>query len=396
MITNTGKSIIGKFLVDQKTTYASHIAIGCGAKPLKTTDTFADYSSKTSLDFEMERIPITSSGLITEDGITKIAFSGQLPTTNRYDITEIGIFSAESNPIAQGFDSRGIYDFGSTENWEFHSSSGSNLLPSPNTISSEGVVTVDLPAFILSAGDALFNDAPRQAALERPRFMDKTVVVRGNTSTITPNATTGEFDISGISGDTTGHIHFTGQGQRLNFDNNTANDELVLSFSVITADYGVGVPDEAYVVIEFTSAESSIQNNDYAKLQVKIESADFAEGSYFTKTVKLGGDKTGSYYTDSLYKTENFSWSKVSTVKVYCSVVNNSAISSGHYIALDGLRFENKTSLQANPIYGMVAYSVIKNDVPNSSPLLPYPIEKDTNSNSLIEFKFALDIGVTP
>ncbi len=35
MITNTGKSIMAKYLVGQAPAYASHIAIGCGAKPLK-------------------------------------------------------------------------------------------------------------------------------------------------------------------------------------------------------------------------------------------------------------------------------------------------------------------------------------------------------------------------
>ena len=34
MITNTGKSIIAKYLVGQAPAYASYIAIGCGPKPL--------------------------------------------------------------------------------------------------------------------------------------------------------------------------------------------------------------------------------------------------------------------------------------------------------------------------------------------------------------------------
>jgi hypothetical protein len=34
MITNKGKSIVGKFLLGQTSSFASHIAVGCGAAPL--------------------------------------------------------------------------------------------------------------------------------------------------------------------------------------------------------------------------------------------------------------------------------------------------------------------------------------------------------------------------
>ena len=44
MITNTGKSIIGKYLLGQAPAYASYIAIGCGAQPLATADPYGDYS----------------------------------------------------------------------------------------------------------------------------------------------------------------------------------------------------------------------------------------------------------------------------------------------------------------------------------------------------------------
>jgi hypothetical protein len=36
MITNTGKTIIAKYLLGQAPAYASYIAIGCGATPLTT------------------------------------------------------------------------------------------------------------------------------------------------------------------------------------------------------------------------------------------------------------------------------------------------------------------------------------------------------------------------
>ena len=53
MITNTGKYIIAKYLLGQTPAYASYMALGCGTKPLDTSDSPADYSTKESLDFEM-------------------------------------------------------------------------------------------------------------------------------------------------------------------------------------------------------------------------------------------------------------------------------------------------------------------------------------------------------
>ena len=79
MITNTGKSILGKYLLGQAPAYASFIAIGCGAKPLDTTDALGDYSNKKNLDFEMLRVPISSRGFVNEGGLDKIVFTAELP-----------------------------------------------------------------------------------------------------------------------------------------------------------------------------------------------------------------------------------------------------------------------------------------------------------------------------
>jgi len=80
MITNIGKGILAKYLIGQAPSYASYIAIGCGAKPLATNQSFGNYSAKESLDFEMFRVPVTSRGYVTEGGISKIVLTAELPT----------------------------------------------------------------------------------------------------------------------------------------------------------------------------------------------------------------------------------------------------------------------------------------------------------------------------
>lgn len=120
MITNTGKKILGKYLIGQSPGYASHIAIGCGPTPLEPSGLgFGDYSIKTNLDFEMARVPIVSRGYVDEDGITKLSLTAELPTSERYEITEVGVFSGGSNPAANGNDSRTLLAFNDQENWQY-------------------------------------------------------------------------------------------------------------------------------------------------------------------------------------------------------------------------------------------------------------------------------------
>jgi len=121
MITNTGKNILAKYLVGQTPSYASHIAVGCGPKPLTQDGTLPDFSDKKSLDFEMFRVPIISRGFVDESGVSKVVLTAELPTQERYEITEVGLFSAASNPAAGAFDSKNIYSFSDSESWKYSS-----------------------------------------------------------------------------------------------------------------------------------------------------------------------------------------------------------------------------------------------------------------------------------
>ena len=124
MITNIGKNLLAKYLVGQTPSYASHIAVGCGTKPVVSDYTFSSeeltlLKNKESLDFEMFRAPIISRGFVNENGLSKVVLTAELPTEERYEITEVGIFSAGSNPVAGSFDSRVVYSFADTDNWRY-------------------------------------------------------------------------------------------------------------------------------------------------------------------------------------------------------------------------------------------------------------------------------------
>jgi hypothetical protein len=86
----------------------------------------------------------------------------------------------------------------------------------------------------------------------------------------------------------------------------------------------------------------------------------------------------------------DFSWASVTIVHIYASAyeTSESAIdttsSPNFYIALDGIRIENAQT--NNPIYGMVGYSVLKTKNAET-------VVKKNNSNTYVEFRFALDVN---
>jgi len=378
MITNTGKDILSKFLLGHTSSYASHIAVGSGAVPLGALDdpitNASIYEQKQNLDFEMFRVPITSRGYVKEDGLTYVVLTAELPTTERYGITEVGIYSAGSNPEAGVADSKLIKSFSSLEGWEQHNQALASAIPNiAYALDSEGDDFIDVTDkfFTVSSDNPTFLYPDRVERHEVPRFLDSSIVVRGDSSVINKNN-----DGNLIPDDTvSSHIHLTGTS--LNLDQNAPTDELRLAFSLINKDGdGTEIPGEVRVVIEFTSGEGG--DRQYAIMEAVInetvDDIDFDTNRYFVVSRQL----------QELRKSIGFSWDQVNTIKAYASVVDgDSEISENFYVAFDGLRLENTTSI--HPLYGLTGYSVIKTD--DASPII-----KSKNSSSFVEFRFAFQL----
>jgi hypothetical protein len=327
MITNTGKSILGKYLVGQTSSYASYLAIGCGSKPISkishvvnnkqlssntatlttasahglsvgdyvtvfdvdtrlngtyqliagttgstlvyTVSSSATISSaavsptgvatvsfaeKTSMDFEMIRVPVISKSFITDSGVSKVVLTAELPTSERYEISEIGIYPSDNNPTIVGEESQNISLFTTIEPWQYHTSAGviSSLPINLGTITNANndITTLD-EAFYTNADNALFDSVLYPARItryERPRFLNNIVMVRGNNSTL--------VNVSGNLKYSSGsHIHLA--GNLGDFSKNSTNDELKLAFSVINK-LGIGssdVPSNVKILIEFATSE---------------------------------------------------------------------------------------------------------------------------------------------
>jgi hypothetical protein len=379
MITNTGKSIIARYLLGQTSDYASYIAVGCGPKPLDTTDSFGDYSTQESLDFEMFRVPIISRGTVTDEGVTKIVLSAELPTENRYEISEVGVFSAGSNPALGAYSSRSIFTFTDSEAWLYGSSTPPLIIDDlddgeggfDSSVIEEN--NAALSAFYANSDNSIFNSGGRKEKYETPRFMNTSLLIPGNASSMT--------NTSGVLGTPSGTA-LKLNGTDLNIDRYSPEDEIRIAFSVVDKPINSSQLDLGSVRIKIEFRYSSEETSPKAEFDAVIQdSAGLEDSRYFVSSKAI---------KDMTYSTTDFSWASVSVVHIYVAAYStesntiSSSSSSDFYVALDGLRIENAQT--NNPLYGMVGYSVLKNKDAET-------IIKKNNSTSYIEFRYVLDVN---
>jgi hypothetical protein len=391
--------------------------------------------SEKVLDFEMFRVPISSRGYINDNGVNKIVFTAELPSEERYEISEIGLYSAGANPTAGSYDSKTLYAFTDSENWQFNNGS---------TISSPVVITNSLTPIgndISSTADAIqtysnntaFLNATRAARYERCRYYNNIIMTRGNSAYLSSNFTVGSNPEL---------LQLT--GQTVDFTKNSTSDLLKIAFSIVSVNGdSVLYPDAARVMVEFSSSDGS----QYAKFNAEAlhTQSNFSTNRYMVVSKRL----------DQLSYSPNFSWSAVSIVKIYTSTINNytittkafsspnvtlttsvnhnlqagdivnitglgsgydgkftvldtplantfryvptttpgagagslsvpiEAASSKYFIALDSIRLDNLGTI--NPLYGMTGYTIIQNSTAET-------IIKSSNSNNYIEFRVVVDV----
>ena len=383
MITNTGKSIIGKYLLGQAPAYASYIAVGCGAQPLDTLDPYGDYSAKQNLDFEMFRVPISSRGFVNDEGTEKLVLTAELPTEERYEITEIGLYSAGSNPAAGAFDSKTVFAFTQGENWQYHTISAALSIPTITApldapLDDNVIATSDM-VFQTNADNSIFFKSPRAQRYERCRFLNNVILIRGDDSDLTIDSSTGSSSGHFVIEPGSNHIHLL--SPNLDFNRNSPTDELRLAFSIVSKDGdSSAVPDTVRILIDFASTDVE-GSGEFARFEIELENGsgtggtyDFENNRYYVVTTQL----------QNLYQTQGFTWNAVTVAKIYACALVSDVPSDDFYIALDALRLENVST--TNPLYGMTGYSVIKN--PDATTIIKSP-----NTSNYIEFRFTVGVS---
>ena len=447
MITDKGKEIISKYLLGQTPTYASHISIGCGAIPLDNNDPAPSpetLAAKTRMDFEMVRVPITSKGFVDDNGTTKVSFTAELPKENRFEITEIGLWSSGNNSLAKNFDSRMVFNF--SEPWQAHSTSISEIPKADSfTLGSNGDITTTLKFFRAFSSNVVFSNQDRKARKEGPRFLDDKIFLRGDSSIIqgVDEEWSGENPsysiVTRLSGTgtatlTTSTNHLLNVGDTIVVDiattefngthvitgrtNTTISYALAgtvtsasttgtvtwqesthIHLNAINFDISRNAPSDkillAFSLID-ADAVGAGTDPDYVKILLELYRNETSITSGYAKAeIEIAGTEfTGDRYKvieipiSDLITTSDFSSQQIRVARVFASVVYTTAgqqmASPIHYVELEGIRLENETT--PNPVYGMVGYSVARTE--DGQPLYKYQ-----NTNNYVEFRFNLDVG---
>jgi len=361
-----------------------------------------DYSGKTSLNFEMLRVPITSRGLATEDGVDMLVLGAEAPTQDRLSVTEIGVYSAGTNNLVTGSQSGVLHTFANYENWELHNTTAVTVTDFPTGLSTDSGSTISLssttPATYLNADSAFFENADRTSNQERPRMYTSTLVVNGKLSYIENVDNLGTMAVATGSGNIGAgiqdgrHVHLL--GQTYPFDQNSSSDEIRVVFSVLykkVVPQVVGTspnsaPSYIGIILEFSSETTA---GKYARVKINKDSTKFANSRYFVESVPLS----------NLEISDGFAWSSVDTIKVYFSAFTGTApyvaadLSDEYSLALDAISFENVYDEEQNSSYGLVAYSSVGSTKTISATNYIVPIEKTVNNSTLIEYKFPIVVG---
>jgi hypothetical protein len=305
-----------------------------------------------------------------DDDVEKIVFTAELPTAERYEITEVGVYSAASNPSAVGFDSRMLYTFSESEGWEYDAAEDSEI-PLVTDLDTSNVIDTEEPAFFFTSTNLLFANNNRVQRYERPRILNGSLAIVGNKSTI--NYTSGYM----VPANGAEFIKLTGTS--VNFNRHAPTDVLKMAFSVMNknGDATSENPDNVKILVQFGSSSNA---NNFANLQIDLSQGtgpgnhDFVNNRYVVVSQEL----------QDLKKSSQFSWGTVDEVRIYTSVTESASVSGDYYVAFDGIRIDNVTT--QNPLYGLTGYTVMMTEDAKA-------IIKNQNTKNYIEFRFAIDVG---
>ena len=366
MITNRGKDIIARYLAGQTLSAFSHFAIGTGPKP--TTDGYESPAilTKTNLDFEALRVPITSSSVISEGGVTNLVFSATLPSQSRYEFTEIGLFSAESNSLLTTAQDALLFVFSEDEGWTRESSLE---IVSTTLASGTDITTTDGVTFIPAADPVILT--PNRYT-QRSRIGEDALLIKGGYCTLVDDVSPAP-DLFVRSA-----AHIAIEGTPINLSTARPDDEIKFAFSIMRSQYvDISTPPSTGIKIRVDFTHGS----EYAALEQEIPAVGLSTIVPASTALCPNGYFVVSKKIKDLTFSSGFDWSAANGVKVWAEVEDTTP--ANYFISPDALRFESKND--NNSTYGLVAYSPVSN-------LDGAPQVKSYGLESQVEYKIPLEV----
>jgi hypothetical protein len=372
-----------------------------------------------TISYSLIALDVASNALSTNASVvvsrTKISFTAELPSSNKYEITEVGIWSAANNVLAGQYDSKMIFNF--SQDWQYHTG---NTIASPvlktNTIAkTDGSGDIDISTnpqttMFVPTTDTVFKFPQRLSRKEGPRNLDTTLLVRGDMSVIYPSSgipsngsgTVGTpWTLSNVVGTWLAqgtHIHLN----NINFDisGNNPTDLLKLALSALDiVEQGSSSFNNIKILMEFYKNESQTSNS-YAKAQIYIPSQTLSSTNrYFVSSWQISQNIDHSNYLSGnmkdstlpyiqFYTSSDFSAPDIRVCKIWV-MVDSAAMgsaplaTSNFFVAFDGFRIDNTLE---NPIYKMSGYSIVQTSGATT-------ISKLANTNNYIDFRFSVGVS---
>jgi len=384
LITNDGKQIIGKFLLRQAPEFATHIAAGCGATPLFPNQTLtegkiSELREKDALDFEVFRVPIIAKGFIKEDGVEKIVFKAEMPTEQRYQISEIGFYPADANILAGAFDSKTLSIFVPTETWVIYSQESSsnvlNITDQNQFVNASGNIIADDVAYFLPSDSEVFDLTSRKSRQEGPRFYSQSLSLSGSAGFIDQffNPSSNSFRLENAT-------------LAFNLSQNLPTDEIKLAINVLSRDATNDTnPEKVRIILDFVNDLPGLDlESPKARLGIELDSSDFANLNTGQPLDPINRYKIITKTLSSFVLDDTFSWANINLIRIYgCALDSGEEPTTDYNIVFDGLRLENTST--ENPLYSLVGYDIIRNDS-------AYPVLKADNTNNFIEYRFGIGV----
>jgi hypothetical protein len=159
---------------------------------------------------------------------------------------------------------------------------------------------------------------------------------------------------------------------RLNASKNSPEDYIKFALSVLSKNIDAESPP-AKTRLRFDFLDSI--SGQIATATELLTSGELSASRYVVISKQIKDFSTGA----------DFSWARVDGLKIYAQTLNSASNYDGSYVAFDGIRLDNENT--ENPLYGMVAYSKLKNSYDAAQ-----PIEKTENSQGYIEYRFGVNI----
>lgn len=345
MFTTAGQTIIAKYMTGQVPAFGSYIAVGCGPNPTNSLGTDA-YTPSGALLFESFRAKVISRGFTNEAGSLNLSLIAEMPTEERYEITELGLYPSLGNDSAGAADSRVLLRFNDSELWKKNGTIDTYKVVNPVTPTISAVAGSN-DILSVPADNPGFQDADRITRLEVPRFLTKSIFIKGDS--------TNNISLSGLN---------------LDLSQSAPSDLLKLAYSIVSDSHTNSTSAGPWTIT----------------VKLNNDSGAYFSADFITKT----GNGYGAAVLPISSLVSHSSGGTAPTLKgitsATISITSSDTNKADYWICLDGMRIDN-VSFNSS-IYNLVAYKQI-----NTGTDPRVTIIKDANTSNFIEFKFSLGVS---